>query len=230
MCFELTIRNYRCFQEPFTLSIDSALIALIGINNAGKSSILRFFYECRSIFEQLVTALENENLDGLISNPANPPNQPFTPVNTVLDYHEMFCDFNDGDIEFVIRWVDECVNMLEPHEMSIVITMLRARPSWRAQLLIDKEPFSRSDLGKIRSTGEVIEWGSQLSTSRERTRAIFQSLVNMQYVGSFRNILNANLPGTGNKNYFDLEMGALFVGRWRRLKNGNRLEYALSAR
>jgi ABC-type cobalamin/Fe3+-siderophores transport system ATPase subunit len=47
---EITLNSYRCFQEPspVTLSlVPGKTIALIGKNNAGKSTLLRFFYELR---------------------------------------------------------------------------------------------------------------------------------------------------------------------------------------
>jgi hypothetical protein len=159
MSFELTIRNYRCFQEPVTLSIDAHLTALIGINNSGKSSILRFFFEFRSIFERFLEALSNNDLDGLISYADVSRSHPFTPVNTVPDYQEMFCDFNSGNIEFTVSWIDQSVESQKPHQLSITFTVVRDSPRWYAELRIDKLPFSRAELGKIWLTEDVVAWG-----------------------------------------------------------------------
>ena len=46
----VTLQNYRCFLESrpsvLTLPVDK-IVALTGINNAGKSTALRFFYELK---------------------------------------------------------------------------------------------------------------------------------------------------------------------------------------
>src|SRR5262249_50303432 len=52
----LTVRNYRCFSgaapATFTMS-PGGLTAFVGTNNAGKSMLLRLFYELRPLFAQL---------------------------------------------------------------------------------------------------------------------------------------------------------------------------------
>ena len=53
---KLTIKNFRCFADsaPVQLSLKSGLTAFVGPNNAGKSSLLRLFYELRDVFVRLV--------------------------------------------------------------------------------------------------------------------------------------------------------------------------------
>ena len=52
---ELTIKNYRCFPDakPARLILKSGFTAVVGPNNSGKSSLLRFFYELRGLFSGL---------------------------------------------------------------------------------------------------------------------------------------------------------------------------------
>ena len=48
---EITLSHYRCFHEasPVSISLESGkTIALVGRNNAGKSALMRFFYEFRN--------------------------------------------------------------------------------------------------------------------------------------------------------------------------------------
>src|SRR5256885_1292987 len=65
MNIELTIKNYRCFsdEKPARISIRPGFTAFLGINNSGKSSLLRFFYEFRDLFSKLsspgITASSN---------------------------------------------------------------------------------------------------------------------------------------------------------------------------
>src|SRR5260370_32174775 len=55
----LTIKNYRGFsdQTPARLEIGTGLTALLGPNNAGKSSLKLFFYEMRGLFEVFLRGL-----------------------------------------------------------------------------------------------------------------------------------------------------------------------------
>ena len=55
MRIEITLKNYRCFsdEKPATFVIGNGFTAFIGVNNSGKSSLLRFFYEFRHFFASL---------------------------------------------------------------------------------------------------------------------------------------------------------------------------------
>jgi ABC-type cobalamin/Fe3+-siderophores transport system ATPase subunit len=49
---EITIRNYRSipYNNPITISIKPGITFILGVNNVGKSNLLRFFYELRWLF------------------------------------------------------------------------------------------------------------------------------------------------------------------------------------
>jgi ABC-type cobalamin/Fe3+-siderophores transport system ATPase subunit len=48
---ELRLRNYRCFgEEPVHLRLTDGFTALVGLNNGGKSTLLRALYEMRPLF------------------------------------------------------------------------------------------------------------------------------------------------------------------------------------
>src|SRR5271155_3919725 len=57
MDINLTIENYRCFPtgSPASLKLTKGSSAFIGVNNSGKSSILKFFYEMRPAFASIAT-------------------------------------------------------------------------------------------------------------------------------------------------------------------------------
>src|SRR5205809_768774 len=50
---EVTVKNYRCFPEthPGRIVLSPGFTAFLGVNNSGKSSMLRFFYEFRQMFQ-----------------------------------------------------------------------------------------------------------------------------------------------------------------------------------
>jgi predicted ATPase len=51
MDVEVTVSNYRCFSDkPVRFALKKGLQAFVGVNNSGKSSLLRLFYELRNIF------------------------------------------------------------------------------------------------------------------------------------------------------------------------------------
>src|SRR5262245_16692677 len=65
--FTVTLKNYRCFDDvnPLRVDIEPGFTALVGPNNSGKSSLLKFFYEFRLVFSGLVNA---DNLNRIARN------------------------------------------------------------------------------------------------------------------------------------------------------------------
>ena len=57
----ITLKNYRAFSDEAPLIVEwgNGFTALVGQNNSGKSSLLRFFYEARNIFTNTANALVN---------------------------------------------------------------------------------------------------------------------------------------------------------------------------
>src|SRR5260370_41491049 len=53
MEIDVTLRNYRCFSDeyPPAVHLRSGFTGFIGANNAGKSSLLKFFFEFRPLFD-----------------------------------------------------------------------------------------------------------------------------------------------------------------------------------
>ena len=51
----LTLKNYRCFEDkhPASFRLSTGFTSFVGVNNSGKSTLLKFFYEFRSLFRLL---------------------------------------------------------------------------------------------------------------------------------------------------------------------------------
>ena len=154
--------------------------AFIGINNSGKSSVLRFFYEFRNIFERLAEAFTSTAFRDLLKN-ANQKESFNIPTN-IFDYEEMFCDANTSDIEITIQWRTQSLTSGlapgRPRRMKLVITVHRETNHWSPHLEVDEVRFLAASFGDIRATNEIIEWGDRITTPRGEPTAIFNALVN----------------------------------------------------
>jgi len=109
----LTIKNYRGFsdQSPVTVEIGRGLTALLGPNNAGKSSLKLFFYEMRELFETFLRQLGiNPNLfTGISGSEIGIGGYPGT-----SDLAELFNNSNDRDIGFEIELLTPPCVLMQP--------------------------------------------------------------------------------------------------------------------
>ena len=99
--FRLTLRNYRCFRHDarVTLEFRKGFTALVGPNNSGKSTILKFIHEMKNLWGRMApypadlgTALKG----GLIG----------VSYPDVRDPLELFCNSNSKGLSFKIELLD----------------------------------------------------------------------------------------------------------------------------
>jgi ABC-type cobalamin/Fe3+-siderophores transport system ATPase subunit len=199
MTFELTIKNYRCFSEanPASISFGDGFTAVIGSNNSGKSSLLRFFYEFRGLFMRLSDpAWFPISLGGTPSG--------FNLAPSVLDTEELFHNQNDRDItiEVVVA------------KIRLLIRVVRSSNTCRCELQINGQNIAGNSV-KIQD-GKLVVGGSVCADSKQYFDAC-NHLTNTLYIGPFRNAINV-----GSKNdYFDIQVGQAFIQQWREVKTGN---------
>ncbi len=129
---QLTINNYRCFPDPRRVRIDlrPGFTAFLGTNNAGKSSLLRFFYE----FQGLFGTIQDESA----LTHALKTSHPF-PWNSQGLRHpdDLFCNHNDGGI------VIEVLASISP-KLGLRLTIPRAQNMFSAAF-IEGEKAHRYD-------------------------------------------------------------------------------------
>src|SRR5438445_3480736 len=94
MEINLVLKNYRCFTDsnPAHFSIKSGLTGIIGVNNSGKTTILKFFYEFRNIFQNL------QHVPSIITA-MSPNGLVFSPPPTLKSNDDYFCNSNDRHME-----------------------------------------------------------------------------------------------------------------------------------
>ncbi len=99
MQVEITIKNYRCFSDskPARIVLRKGFTAFVGVNNSGKSSLLKFFYEFRNLFQYL-SYPDNNFIETLKGN-----SQEFTLPSSIFDPEEVFCNANSRDIEIQLK-------------------------------------------------------------------------------------------------------------------------------
>src|SRR2546423_1179046 len=128
MDIDITLRNYRSFQKPVHIKLRKGFTGFLGLNNSGKSSLLRFFFELRPIFSALTRGDGmHQRLGGAI--------QSYQPVTTISEYEEIFCVANNGDIEIKLNF-DALTAEGNYLPIEFVIEAYRAGPTWSAKLHI----------------------------------------------------------------------------------------------
>lgn len=207
MGIDVTIKNYRCFPDskPVRLSIREGFTALVGANNSGKSSLLRFFYEFRNLWQQI------DIPSGTLLLALGGQAQAISLPQPLQDKEEIFSRAIDRDI--VIELSVTISVSKQPRPMRFVITVPRSTNTWRAQLHLERMETTHQWLsGQIQFAREARETELDLSNLFDACKALAETL----YTGPFRNATNIG----ANQNYFDIQVGQAFVQAWRRYKTG----------
>src|SRR3990167_6922997 len=92
----MTVKNYRCFVRPARIEISKGFTAFVGVNNAGKSTIMRFLLEFRNLFGLL-------NYNNLFQSLRGDAPR-FNP-NYVTDPQEVFSNLNGEGIELTLDFI-----------------------------------------------------------------------------------------------------------------------------
>ena len=215
--FHLTVKNYRCFPDnkPVHISMRNGFTAFVGVNNSGKSSLLKMFYELRSLFSA-ISGNKSEFLNAL----KNPDGVPFTPANTIQDINEMFCNANSRDISLEIK-VNAGLNNKQadgilPEKITLVIS--RGKNIYNPQIFLPNNKYLDTKNPNTTSTlvaNDYIKFEHTLVDMRAYYR-IFEALSKTVYIGPFRNAVNIG----ANDNYYDMTIGQKFITLWDSYKSG----------
>ncbi len=215
MNIEIALKNYRCFPDskPARFIIKDGFISFIGVNNSGKSSLLKFFYEFRPLFNVLQNPTAN------LINALRDNQQSMGYSSTIQDTSELFCNLNDRDIEIEIKFRDSVVNSDingVPTPSKIVLIILRSNNYWLAQL--------SSTQRNLDTRGKSLDFMDKILRINYTPVCdltplfeVFEVFHKMLYIGPFRNAINI---GT-KSDYFDIQVGQSFIQTWKSYKTGN---------
>lgn len=220
MEINLTIKNYRCFpdEHPARLCIKPGLTALIGPNNSGKSSLLRFFWEFRPLFglwqnpNQVAGALAQ----GAQLDPAS-----------LRSRAELFHRANYRDIAVDVQ-VPSSHGGNGATTYSWVVPRSRAFTRFSLCSSLARIPVSAPSPSGAPTQVPAINVGDKTMSCSDPAgnRTVVEiseiqraslDLYTAMYVGSFRNAINLGQSAS----YFDIQTGQAFIGAWKQFKAGS---------
>jgi len=208
----LTIKNYRCFDDrnPLIIDLGRNFTALIGPNNSGKSSFLKFFFEFR-VFWGLLWG----NLPGFLQG-----GQVNLQLNDIPDPEEIFSNTNKRDFSIEIEIKDTTAEATNQLKIVRAICVCSRNSPHRLDFR-----FFTNENNKVLSKGGPGGWHEQFVLVQSAEGVIYnvvdlvdiaKSFQSALYIGPFRNAIN---EGAGS--YYDLAIGSSFIQTWDSWKTGN---------
>jgi ABC-type cobalamin/Fe3+-siderophores transport system ATPase subunit len=218
IAFEL--KNYRCFPDsrPARFIVRDGFVSFVGVNNAGKSSLLRFFYEFRQLFGAISQMNSPELLQALRGEDRN-----FAPQG-LTDYAEVFTDTNDRDLTIAVSCSPEATPSGQALPDRLELIVRRTGQFYTARVRTDGEFVTPH--GELGWNGEniLVDMGLERGDLSEYIAA-FAALAQTLYIGPFRNAINVG----SNESYYDLRVGQAFIQAWNVFKTGGRRSDANAA-
>lgn len=214
MLRSIFIQNYRKFgSNGAVLPFDHEFVGILGVNNAGKSSLLRVLFELRPIFDLLVRASTDTTVTDIFSTgirvvgPNLAPGEKIHPSWDPSVEPRITVEFARADQEHQVK------------QLTISLTRT-GHTIVRLQLFNESTKETLDQVSAIRRGPQVllrgtnregkpvhIDWGPVAEDLRSLTRS--------RYVGPFRNAINS-----GGGSYYDLSVGESFIAQFDEFKNG----------
>ncbi len=220
MKVKLTLRNYRCFrtEQPAVLEIGPGFTSFIGPNNAGKSSLLKFFFETRHAWQHLQGLQGGSNTACMFFGPPTGLGPLPAPIT---DQSEIVYEQALSPLEFELE-VEETAEHPGPFVKKAIWTYFAKGGTWTIG-------FVTSDGREIRRIGDnsnLTNFESECIVLSDGSRVRYQTILqaaqaisDIQYIGPFRNAIN---EGAGA--YYDLQLGTAFLAHWHSWKAGGNKE------
>jgi hypothetical protein len=219
MQVDIMLKNYRCFPDhkPARISLRKGFTAFVGANNSGKSSMLKFFYEFRQLFEQLAD-------QSAFYKALRGRERVFHFAPSVRDLAEVFCNTTTRDLEIefqftTIRSITAPRLQLTEIPVRLVVTVPRNRNTWKASFRLDNELLPPDETAlNVAFKGSELHYGGRSQVDMGGFFSFLKALSNTLYIGAFRNAINIG----STEDYFDIQVGQAFVRAWRQYKTGDR--------
>jgi hypothetical protein len=199
MNIKISVANYRCFTDalPARFEIGPGFTAFVGVNNSGKSSLLRLLYDFREFFKLFTDV-------GIVRSIAE--GKPYG-FGGGSELRNALSNLNSRPMRIGLETEQE-----KPDTASVDLEITYGRDG--AVNFKHVQPEARAHLGP-----SVLYPDAALGE-------LMNLLVDSMYVGPFRNILNFSPAYAGGgfglerPVYHDVFMGQQFVDAWKRWKLG----------
>jgi AAA15 family ATPase/GTPase len=220
MKVKITLKNYRCFEDtsPAVFELDKGFTSFVGVNNAGKSALIKFFYEFKNIWQTLSNlSLIAECLEREVMT---------VDYNGIHDVEEIFCNTNNRDLFVRIELLETLFNS---ELKTIELYISRSNPT-QAKLNLfganNKKAQKYANYKIVADKNKLIAKDAFAAPYENARRIIIfedttqfldlmKNFHNSLYIGPFRNAITA---GSGRE--YDLELGTQFISTWDEWKTG----------
>ncbi len=216
MEINLSIENYRCFPtgSPASLRLTKGFSAFVGVNNSGKSSLLKFFYEMRPALAPIAAGM---NAIGQLLSGGRLGMQPPPEIS---DRDEMFFNGNRDDIRIEVS-LDGLPNESELVTKALV-QIERNGTGYTAKFFTTNGREIAVPPGGMRWSENMLHAGQigKVVANFQHMLSAFKMLADTYYVPAFRHISPLTPADGATSNYYDINVGRPFIDMWHGLQAG----------
>ena len=220
----ITFRNYRSFgSKGATLELNQEFLGIVGVNNSGKSSLLRAFYELRPTFIFLRDNFDASTVRSMLKGNArysiqlDPGERIFPDQGKLNESARITLRFSSEDKNLADINVKELTLLLhQTGRMNIEIVTFTDNRISEGIIVSDQLIDDPSETGGSLYVLNIR--GNQVDPVNINWRALlphFSKLANSMYIGPFRNAINS-----GGASYYDLAIGKDFISQFNIYKTG----------
>jgi len=208
---EFVIKNYRCFtdKDPARIRIAGGFVSFVGVNNSGKSALLRFFYDFRNLFVRLT---DRNNLHRILSG-----RDGLSGLSG--DVSNLFSNQSGSDL-FIEMYFSAPQARIGDGAYDLMLEIALDRKQLRTERCMGRL-LDLSHGGSVISRNATLSEDFTLSAPGFEAllvdfRDYMTSLSNSFYVGPFRNAILVQ----SEHRYYEMAIGKDFVNLWSQVKTG----------
>jgi ABC-type cobalamin/Fe3+-siderophores transport system ATPase subunit len=207
----VTFSGYRCFspENPVQVTLQGEQVAFLGLNNAGKSTLLKAFYDFRDIFKKL--SASTDDLRAVVGGHDIPFRiQDFTSVEDIFWHHDT------SDIKISIE-VPPCPDFLSRVDITI------RNNSDRFRVLFYDTEGNAIPYNQLAGEGTRLRTPTRVYGDLRRIFDAFASLAQCIYVPSVRHATPFTPDSAHMREgaFFDIKIGKPFIESWDSLQRGS---------